>query len=30
MRAILLLCAVLVVGIAIGRATAKTGSTEDV
>jgi hypothetical protein len=30
MRAILLLCAMLVVGIAIGRATAKIGSTEGV
>jgi uncharacterized protein HemY len=30
MRAVILLCAVLFVGILIGRATAKTRSTEDV
>jgi hypothetical protein len=30
MRAVFLLCAVLVVGILIGRATAKIGSTESV
>jgi hypothetical protein len=30
MRAILLLCAVLVVGIVIGRSTAKIGSAESV
>jgi hypothetical protein len=30
MRALILLCVVLVIGILIGRATAKIGSTEDV